>query len=323
MAAPVLQNYGPGNVDELLTTTLVNMRPGIRDNFFRSNPLFKYFYKGDGNKVKIKGGAAYSHGILYDKNSTVDSYQRYDTIDTTPQDGLTRDQWNWAQYAGTISIDGFLERVANQGDSKIEDIMSAKRMQLEESFNQRLEIDMFKATPGAKDIRSLATIIDSTGTEGSINGTTSSWWSSTVNSSVGSFAAGGVAALRTAFNTIKMLNPMGNPELIMSDQTTFEYYEASLVPHERFTDTKLADIGIENLKFKSTPWTFSPQATSGTVYLLHSAGIEFVVNESTDFLVTPFVTPANQDAKTGKMLLACILASGNRRKLGKLSGITA
>ena len=32
MAAPLTQSYGPGNVDELLTTSLVNMIPGIRDN---------------------------------------------------------------------------------------------------------------------------------------------------------------------------------------------------------------------------------------------------------------------------------------------------
>jgi hypothetical protein len=38
MAAPLTQNYGPGNVDELLTTSLVNMIPGIRDNIFKSNP---------------------------------------------------------------------------------------------------------------------------------------------------------------------------------------------------------------------------------------------------------------------------------------------
>ena len=118
-------------------------------------------------------------------------------------------------------------------------------------------------------------------------------------------------------------NPAGGPEMILSDQNSFEYYESSLVSQERFTDNKMVDIGIQNLKFKTTAWTWSPQATSGVIYLLHSAGLEFVVNSDTDFLVTPFVKPANQDAKTSQILLACSLMTGNRRKLAKLTGVTA
>ena len=44
MPAPLLQSYGPGNVDELLTTSLVNMIRGIRDNLFKSNPVFDMLY---------------------------------------------------------------------------------------------------------------------------------------------------------------------------------------------------------------------------------------------------------------------------------------
>lgn len=92
MAAPLLQAYGPGNVDEVLTSTLVNMIPGIRDNIFRSNPLMKYFYDGKGGgKMMKKGGAALSHAEMYAKNTTAMSYQRYDVLDVTPQDGFTRD----------------------------------------------------------------------------------------------------------------------------------------------------------------------------------------------------------------------------------------
>lgn len=323
MSAPLTQSYGPGNVDELLTTSLVNMIPGIRDNVFKSNPVFKYLYEGKGGgKMRKRGGVALSHGELYAVNSTAASYQRYDLLDTTPQDGMTRDQWLWAQYAVSITIDGFSERIANAGDSKIEDIMEVKKMQAEESLSLKLEQHMFQATPGAKDIQSLATIVASSGTVGAINGTTSTWWSSTVTAS-GSFAAQGRSDMTNAYNTISVLNPVGGPELIVSDQNSFQYYESSLVAQERFTDNRLLDIGAMNLKFKDTPWVWSPQATSGTIYLIHPKGLEFFVNSDTDFLVTPFVTPTNQDARTAKILLACSLTSGNRRKLAKLTSVTA
>ena len=323
MAAPLTQSYGPGNVDELLTTSLVNMIPGIRDNIFKSNPVFKWLYDGKGGgKIRKRGGVALSHGELYAVNTTAQSYQRYDTLDTTPQDGLTRDQWLWAQYAVTVTVDGFTERVANAGDSKLEDILEIKKLQAEESLMLKLEQHMFQTTPGSKDIQSLVTVVASSGTVGGISGTTNSWWTSTSTTS-GSFAAQGRSDLTNAWNAVSVLNPAGGPEMIVSDQNSFQYYESSLVSQERFTDNKMVDIGIMNLKFKETPWTWSPQGTSGVIYLLHSKGIEFIVNSDTDFLTTPFVTPTNQDARTAKILLACALASGDRRKLAKLTSVTA
>jgi len=120
---------------------------------------------------------------------------------------------------------------------------------------------------------------------------------------------------------------MGGPELFVSDQATLQFYEGGLTSQLRYADNKMADAGIKNLLFKDTPWTFSPQATAGVIYALHSRqpnpGIEFVVNSDTDFVLTPFVKPANQDAKVAQILLACALVTGNRRKLGKMTGVTA
>lgn len=321
MTAPVLQSYGPGNVDELLTTSLANLLPGIKDNVFKSNPVLNWLYAGR-NAIKRRGGASISHGEMYGINSTAQSYQRYDQLDTTPQDGLTRDQWSWAQYAATVTIDGFLERVANSGDWKIEDILDAKKLQAQESLELLLEQHFFQAIPGSKDLRSLASIIASSGTEGGINGTTNTWWASQTKAS-GSWAAQGPSDLTNLINTVAFQNPAGNPELLVSDQTSFEAYQNSLRAFERLTDNKMEDIGIVNLKFMNIPWTFSPQGTSGVIYALHSAALEFIVNTDTDFLLTPFVMPTNQDARTAKILLAAGLVSGNRRKLGKMTGVTA
>jgi hypothetical protein len=321
MAAPLLQSYGPGNVDEVLTLSLANMVPGIRDNVYKSNPVLAYIYEKGNGKMTVNGGASLSHGIMYEANSTAMSYSRYQRLDVTPQDGLTRDQWAWAQYAVSISVDGYSER-ANGGKQKIEDIMAAKKKQAEEALSLRLEQDMFKASPSSTDMQSLATIIASSGTVGGINGTTSTWWASTVVSS-GSFAAQGRQDLTTAYNTVSINNPNGAPELIASDQNSFEYYESTLVPHERFTDNKLGDLGFQNLKFKNVPWVWSPQGTSGTIYVISFKGLEFFVHSEADFETTPFVKPVDQDAKTAQILLQCALTTGNRRKLAKLTGVTA
>lgn len=321
MAAPVLQAVGPGNQDELLTTSLVNMLPSIRDNVFSSNTLVKYLYKT--NKIKKKGGAALSHGTMYEANQATGSYSRYDILSTTPADGLTRDQWQWAQYYATVAVDGFTEAVANAGDSKIEDILEIKKMQSEESLSLKLEQHMFAAAQGAvTDLQPLAAIIGTTNTIGGISGTTATWWQARSTGS-GSFAAQGRSDLTTIYNALAARNPNEPPDLIISSQTEFESYEAIIVPQERFTDTKLGDIGIQNLKFKTTPWIWSPQATAGTIFLTHQKALELIVHSDRDFALSEFQKPTNQDAKIAQIFLAIALVTGNRRKNGKLTSVTA
>ncbi len=309
-------------MDELLTTSLVNMIPGIRDTVFKSNPVLEWLYKGK-NKLKLRGGASLSHGVMYGTNTTAQSYQRYELLDTTPQDGLTRDQWQWAQYAVTLSIDGFTERVANAGASQIVDIVDTKKTQATESLSLLLEQHLFAAAPGTKDIRSLASIVATTGTEGQISPTGNTWWQSQVKSS-GAFSTQGISDLTNLVNTISIQNPSGLPEMLVGDQLAFEYYEKTQTTNIRYTgDDRMADAGFENLRFKGIPWTWSPQAPAGTLYALHSDAMEFAVNTDTDFLVKPFVDSISADSRVGKILLACALMTGNRRKLGKLTGIVA
>lgn len=321
MVAPVLQSFGPGNVDETLTATWYNMIPGIRDNVYKNNVFFNWLYKKNNMKMKLRGGAAVSHGIMYESNSTAAAYQRYDILDTTPQDGLTRDLWDWRQYDVSVSIDGYSERI-NAGGEKLEDILETKKMQAEEALHLLFEQHLFAASPGTKSLRSLPVIVLASGTEGGINGTTQTWWESQVTAS-GSFAARGRSDLTNLWNTISIQNPVGGPELILSDQNSFEYYEASLVAQKRFQNETKADAAFTTLTFKGTPWAWSPQATSGVIYMLHSKGLDYIVHSGTDFLVKPFVQPSNQDARVGHILHMHSLTTGNRRKLGKLTGVTA
>lgn len=322
MPAPILQTAGPGNIDEILTSSLVNLIPGIRDTVFKSNPVLEWLYKGK-NKMKLRGGASLSHGILYGTNTTAQSYQRFDLLDTSPIDGLTRDQWNWAQYAVTVSIDGFSERIANAGASKIFDIVDEKKSQAEESLSLLLEQHLFAASPGTKDLRSLATIVATTGTEGQISPTGNTWWQAQTKSS-GAFSTQGISDLTTLTNSIAIQNPAGLPEMYVSDQTVFEYYEKTQSGLIRYTgDDRSGDGAFTNLRFKGVPWTWSPQATAATIYALHSDALEFAVNTDTDFLVKPFVDSISADSRVSKILLACALMTGNRRKLGKMTAITA
>lgn len=320
MAAPTLLTYGPGNIDETLTLAMTNMIPGIKDNIFNENTALGYFYSTA--KERKRGGASLSHGIHYAKSSAGGSYSRYSLMNVTPQDNLTRDQWSWKQYYWSVSLDGFTERIAGKGEWALADAMQEKRDEAERSLKDELEGDIFAASPGGDDLRSLPNIVLASGTEGQINGTTNSWWQSVVNTA-GSWAAGiGRTQLTNTVNTQSKRNPGGMPDMLLSDQTSVEAYEGTLVSQYRYTTNK-ADIGLTKLLFKEIPWTWSVQATSGVIYALHSDAIKFYVNSDTDFIFTGFMKPANQDAKVGQILFAAALTTCYRRKLGKTTANAA
>jgi len=319
MSVPLLQTSGVGYVDETLTLTMSNLIPGIKDNIFRENTVLGWLY--DNAKKKVKGGASLSHGIRYAKNTAVGSYARYEQLDITPQDNLTRDQWPWKQYFASISLDGFTERV-NQGQFVIDDVLDEKKEQAEMSLKDELEGDIFAASPATNDLRSLPVIVLGSGTEGQINGSTSTWWASQVVAS-GSWAAGiGRAKLVNLCNTIAKLNPTGMPEILVSSQDDVERYEGTLVSQYRYTNGT-PDIGAKKLLFKEIPWIWSVQATADVIYALHSKAIDLTIHSECDFKVTPFVKPANQDARTAQILFMAALTTGNRRKLGKTTSNAA
>jgi len=314
MAQPTLLTYGPGNVDETLTLAMTNMIPGIKENIFNDNTALGWLYST--GKERKRGGASLSHGIHYAKSTAGGSYSRYQQMDVTPQDNLTRDQWAWKQYYWTVSLDGFTERIAGKGEWAIEDALQEKRDEAGLSLKDQLEIDVFKASPGTDDLRSLPNIVLGSGTEGQINGTTNSWWQSAVVTG-GSWASGvGRTQLTNLCNTISKRLPVGPAEVLISDQTSIEAYEGTLVAQYRYMTNK-ADIGLTKLLFKEIPWMWSVQATSGVIYALHSDAIKFYVNSDTDFVFTGFMKPANQDAKVGQILFAAALATCYRRKLGR------
>jgi hypothetical protein len=316
MSAPILTGFSNTNIDETLTLSFVNLRTKIIDNVYSQNMMLEYLKP----RATKKSGPAFSHGLRYGKNATAQRYSRYQMLSTTPQDNLTRDRWDMRQYAVTITIDGYTERIANAGDSKLADAVSEKRADAEEALALLLEQDMFAATSAADGFNSIPEIVTNSGTVGNINGTTSTWWQASVKSNSAGWMASGRKDLANLLNTLKVRNPAGYPNVIVSDQTTQELWEDSLTAQERYNTTAPANVGNKEVPtFKMIPWIWSTQATANTVFCLHDAAFEFTVDANTDFYVTPFTKPANQDARTGQILLAAAISTGNRRKLGKMT----
>jgi hypothetical protein len=238
--------------DAVLTTTLANYREKLIDNIFDDYPFLSWIngklgraMRGQNDNVKrvIDGGESIVEHLLYETNSTVDSYSGYEQVDVTPQEGMTIARYNWKQYSAAISISG-LERRQNMGEARMLNLLEAKAQQAEMSLRDRMSQNSFGdgTGNGGKDLTGLDALISTTTTVGGLAPGTFTWWQASVNASGGSFAAGGVDAMRTKFNDVSFGND--KPDAIFTDQTTFERYEKALQPQERYVNSTVADGGF-------------------------------------------------------------------------------
>lgn len=318
--------------NDVLTTTLANYREELIDQVVDDYPTLSYLVGKLGETMgaknerprKLDGGESIVEHVLYEFSSAVQSYSGAEQLDTTLQDGMTIARFNWRQYAATIGISG-LDRRNNQGDAKMIDLLKAKTKQAENSLRDRLSRDIFGTAVGGADGKSwdgLGILVDSTGTVGGLSQATFSVWASTETAG-GSFAAVGLRDMRSTFNTISFGN--NKPDFIVTTQDIYQFFETTLQPQERYQSEKLksANTGWESLTFKAVPVMFDRDCNSGVIYFLNSRNINLSVHKDAWFSTGKFVEPENQDVTTAKVLIQGNLTINERRKHGKITGITA
>ncbi len=312
---------GNSNFDEILSTTLKNYVPKLTDNIFSARPLFYALTNGQTIR-RISGGAKIVVPVIYGTNSTAGSYSGTDTIDTTAQTGISAAEYDWKQYAATVTISG-VEEAKNNGEAQIIDLLEGKIFQTQETIIENMNTMLFGNGTGNsnKDWLGLSALVGSTGSPGGIDATDSdnSWWRSAVTNQ-GSTAIT-LASMATLYNNCSVGNDQ--PTIGITGQNQYEAYEALLVDQIRYTDTDMADGGFQNLLFKGCPLTFDGTlAGEGKLYFLNTKYLQLVAHSDVWFKPTPFVRPTNQDAVYSQLLCYGELTTSNRARQGFMYGIT-
>jgi hypothetical protein len=308
------------NFDALLSTTLAKYRDQLTDNVFTARPL-TYFLTDKGRIRMIDGGTKIVEPLIYGQNSTVASYSGYDTIGLTAQDGITAAEFEWKQYAASIAISG-IEEAKNNGDAAILNLLEAKVMQAEESLREGFNTMFYGDGTGnsGKNWNGLGNLVEASGTVGGINRATAGneYWRSYEENTAGALT---LAQMNTAYNSVSVGND--HPDMVLTTQTLYEKYESLLQPQLRYTDTKTADAGFQNLLFKAAPVTYDVGCTAGVMYFLNSKYLTLVGHSGKWFSQTEFVRPENLDAKYALIMCYGNLTVRNAKKQGKLTAKTA
>lgn len=231
----------------------------------------------------------------------------------------------WRQLSASISISRMEER-KNSGKSRVISLLESKIMNAELSLKEELDRQAFLdgTGNGGLDIFGLNLLVEDgaawLSNVAGIDRTAETWWRNQYTSMTGvSFATGGLSNMRTVYNNCSKGNI--HPDLIVTTQTVFQYYEGVLAANERFLDMKSGDAGFQNLLFKGAVMMYDTYCPAQTMFFLTSDYLEWMVDAQTDLITTPFVRPGNQDARVAQILWYGNLVASNCARQGRLGVI--
>ena len=248
------------------------------------------------------------------------------------QEGFTTAFANWKQYAVSVSLNGKEIRSNAGSKEKVFDLQAAKIEQATMSLADVLATDAYSdgTGNGSKDITGLAAMIETTpGTTAYMSvpvGNTA--WVNQVQTSVGAAAVNLLPKMRTLINDCNegVGAAASKADFVLTTQTAHEAFEAIVFPMVRYAPNPSggADAGVDKLKFKGTVVEWSSYCTSGVMFVLNSKHTTLFVHKDANFSMAEggFRRPINQDALTAQILVQLNLCCDNRRKFGKLTGIS-
>jgi len=295
--------------DALLSTTLAAYRKVMVDNIFKDSAFLAYLRMSNAVR-KQDGGERIAVPLMYGTNSTVKTVGGYETLDTTPQDGMTTAFYEWAEVAGTISISRKEER-QNAGEGRLLNLLEQKIKQAEMSMREKLNNDLLLGTVSSSTfvpetssggnvgllplgyfLRKLNRTDPTTGGNvGNISGASYSWWRHrTANIGSNGTQTGNDFALNatTYLGLEQALKRMynycsrgsgGSPDLVVFDQISYEIYESAMGQRQRYQNTQMADMGFDNIKLRGATCIWdevTPDVQTGTAAI--TKGSAFFVN---------------------------------------------
>jgi len=318
------------NYDALLSTTLMAYRATLVDQIFKSSAFLAALRKYDGIDYQ-DGGERIWIPLMYEENSTVKSYSGYETLDTTPQDGITSAFFPWCEVGGTISISRKEER-QNSGEAALMKLLKVKTTQAEMSMKSQLNSQLILGTVntltfvpgnGTKDLFPLGYFLPldkdadplAGGNVGNISRLSYSWWrcrtaaldTGTASTDGNDFAIDADTFIALEMGLKRMYNYCSRgadgsgPNLCVMNQVTYESYETAMAQRQRYFDTDLADMGFDTIRLKGANCIWdelvpdihngTAAITDGTAFFLNTRFYKLVIDSQTDFITTPFIEP--------------------------------
>ncbi len=313
-------------LDNLYTTTWQNMKDDVSDQIFDGSPF--WFWMRDKNRLKTEqGGRFITEPLRYAKSDRVRFIGRGGTVTLSDQEFLTEAVYDWKYLVDSIVRFG-VDDQKNRGKNRIINLMNSKMDQSKDSLIDKVETVLFDTNAAdALQFLGLQNLVqdDPTSSEAvaGINQATYTWWQNQQTNMTGlSFAVQGHAKMRTLLNNCGKNLKQDFPDIIVSGQTPFEYYEDSVIEQKRIVNQKLGDAGFENIQFKGIPMIWSPSCANTRMYFLNTKFLWFVYDPMMFFDMTEWKPiPDQVNDRAAQIITAGELVTSRRRTQGVLHTI--
>jgi len=295
-------------LDNLYTTTWELRKGKAHDNIFTATP-FWYWMKNKGKFKTEEGGRFIMEPLEYAKNDNVTWITKGGTVSLNDYEFLTESKWEWRYIVAPVVRFG-VDDQQNRGKAQIIKLMNAKLNNAQNSLIDTLETATFGSQSG-DSIEGLQNLVpdDPTASEdaGGIDPSTYTWWrNQSVNMTGKSFSVYGLGYMRTILNDCSNNRTQDRPDIIVSGQTPYEWYEDETLEQKQIVNKTLGDAGFENIQFKGIPMVYSPACSNERMYFLNTNFLYMVYDPMLNFDMTEWKPiPDQVNDRAAQIVFAC------------------
>lgn len=312
---------------ELVATTFRNHGSEVVDNVSNHNALYRRMKRG-GNTRTESGGLTITEPIEYASNNTYQRYSGYDVLNVSQSDVITAVEFAWRQIALNVVASG-LEMRVNAGKDRIVALVKARIRNAMNTFANNFSFDMYSDGSLSNQISGLQALVTDagTGTVGGIDSSTWAFWRNVVQSAAAPLQGGagitpGPTTIESLMLPLYIALTRGNdkPDLIVSSDDYYTFFEQSQTSIKRYVDQDMADAGFMSLKYKGADVVFDGNSgmPAAHMYFLNTKYIKLVTHSQANLTVLDEAKPYNQDAAVVPVIWMGNMIVTNRRLQGVL-----
>jgi hypothetical protein len=297
------------------------------DNIFQRHWLLEQL-RANGSFQK-ENGTVIRHNLEYALNPNVKFMSELETVTVFRPDTFDNAEFTWKFCGGDVPMTDFETGITEGGAGKF-DLQARKIENLKNTMEERMNTSMFSDGTGTSSkefggLQLLVSTTPTTGTVGGINRGTYSFFRNQQVSGSGTAFSILLASMTSSYNNCSNGIGQQNPTFAVTDQTTFQGYEAITVVNERLVRTSASDKGIrgykgQNLAFKDIEIGYDNACLAGAMYMLNNRNLFFIYMYW--MKGEPAIRPQDGFWDVFKVITCGNLTTDNPRRLGVISGIT-
>jgi len=307
-------------VNQLVATTLKNYHKTFADNVSNSNAITALLKQGNRTRV-IEGGREIACPLAY-AEETFAWYSGSELLSRAVKETISEAAYTAANAVASVTLTG-PDLAKNRGRERILNLLEGKMDNAERTMSNNITKAVYGDGTVPKSFVGLKGFVsdNQVGIIGGIDATTWVFWKNQLQT-VARATGLQYPALKAGMNALwmKLVRGTEHPDMIVADAEIYSTYESGLQENQRYSDSKMAGLGFETLKYKSASIVFDGAATGLTgAYFLNSKYFKFEIYSGRNFeaLDLPDQSP-DMDAVTKHIAFMGGLTMSNRAMQGRL-----